>query len=147
TTEYSFFRDSVCGRKDFLLPRLLIAAGIFHPEPGGPATYLHEILPALQACGWDVRVLTYGDPSSETYPYPVTRIRRQFLPLRRLNYALASRHELAQADLVYAHTIDLPLMGGHASRLIKIVGDQAWERCIRRGWIPADSDIDLFQRS
>lgn len=127
------------------MPRLFVAAGIFHPEPGGPATYLSEILPGLQACGWNVRVLTYGDSSEDEYPYPVTRIPRQFFPLRRFKYALAARRELAQADLVYAHTIDLPLSGGGVPRLIKIVGDQAWERCIRRGWIPPDTDIDTFQ--
>jgi glycosyltransferase involved in cell wall biosynthesis len=128
------------------LPRLLIAAGIFHPEPGGPATYLHEILPALQSCGWEVQVVTYGEASAATYPYPVTRISRRMLPLSRLKYLLAAGRELAHTDLVYAHTIDLPLYGGDAPRLIKIVGDQAWERCIRKGWIPSDNDIDEFQR-
>ena len=41
-------------------PNLFVATGIFHPESGGPATYLYEILPHLQALGWNVRVLTYG---------------------------------------------------------------------------------------
>src|SRR5688572_8460814 len=57
---------------------LFIAAGIFHPEPGGPATYLHELLPALQQRDWSVRVLTYGDDPAATYPYPLTRIPRRF---------------------------------------------------------------------
>ena len=29
--------------------RIFVATGIFHPEPGGPATYLHRLLPAVQA--------------------------------------------------------------------------------------------------
>ena len=54
--------------------------------------------------------------------------------------------ELAWADLVYAQTIDLPLWGSRgAPRVIKIVGDQAWERCIRKGWIPPDMTIGAFQ--
>lgn len=123
---------------------LFIAAGIFHPEPGGPATYLHEILPALQTYGWSVRVVTYGNATLHEYPYPVTRIPRRFLPLRRLDYARAARSESQSADLIYAHTIDLPLPKDKP-RLIKIVGDQAWERCVRRGWIPNGTDIDTFQ--
>ena len=126
--------------------KLFIAAGIFHPESGGPATYLYEILPHLQALDWEVRLQTYGDASSEDYPYPVTRIPRQFFPIRRLRYALTAAPLLSWADLVYAHTIDLPLIGNRsAPRVIKIVGDQAWERCIRRGWVAPDVNVDDFQ--
>ncbi|MCU0514107.1 MAG: glycosyltransferase family 4 protein [Anaerolineae bacterium] len=129
------------------MPRLFVAAGIFHPEPGGPATYLYEVLPALLARGWNIHVVTYGDPdpAASPTPYPVTRIPRRALPLRRLDYARAARRELRQADVVYAHTIDLPLWGGAAPRVLKVVGDQAWERCVRRGWLPPGTDIDAFQ--
>ena len=49
--------------------------------------------------------------------------------------------------MAYLHTIDLPLIGSaDVPRIIKIVGDQAWERCIRKGWIPPTMDIDDFQR-
>jgi glycosyltransferase involved in cell wall biosynthesis len=128
-------------------PNLFIAAGIFHPEAGGPATYLHEILPALQQKGWTPQVLTYGDSPTVGYPYPLKRIPRRFLPLRLANYWLASRSLAAQADLIYAHTIDLPVAWGKKPRLIKIVGDQAWERCIRKNWIAPTTDIDTFQTS
>lgn len=129
-----------------MLKNLFIATGIFHPESGGPATYLHEILPHLQQKQWDVRLLTYGDSTLSDYPYPVTRIPRQSYPLRLTKYGRASRHNLAWADLVYVHTIDLPLWGSkNAPRIIKIVGDQAWERCVRKGWIPPDMNIDDFQ--
>lgn len=128
------------------MPNLFVASGIFHPESGGPATYLNEILPHLQSHGWDIRLLSYGESTHHTYPYDVTRIRRQFYPMRLTKYGLASRPSLSWADLTYIHTIDLPLWGSHhAPRLIKIVGDQAWERCIRKGWIPPDLNIDDFQ--
>ena len=129
------------------MPNLLVASGIFHPEPGGPATYLKALLPALQNLGWDLRVITYGDNHSHAYPYPVTRIARQAYPVRRLKYALAARRHLAWADLVYAQTIDLPLHSRRSlPRLIKVVGDQAWERCVRKDWIPPDMTMDDFQR-
>jgi len=125
--------------------KLFIAAGIFHPESGGPATYLYEILPELQADGWDVRVVTYGETSNADYPYPLTRIPRRMLPLRVLGYARAAWPLTRWADLIYVHTLDLPLLGGKAKRVLKMVGDQAWERAIRKGWIPPTEDIDLFQ--
>ncbi|MDE2750397.1 MAG: glycosyltransferase family 4 protein [Chloroflexota bacterium] len=129
-----------------MAPKLFVASGIFPPELGGPATYLAAVLPALLALGWEPRVLTYGPPHSQDSPYPVTRIARAPYPLRMTRYAFEARKHLAWADLVYAHTIDLPLWGFRdRPRVIKIVGDQAWERCIRRRWIPSDLSIDEFQ--
>ena len=71
---------------------LFIATGIFHPESGGPATYLYRILPHLQDKGWDVHLLTYGEGETASYPYPVRRIPRQLLPIRLLRYGLASSY-------------------------------------------------------
>ena len=128
-------------------PRLAIASGIFHPEPGGPATYLRELLPELQARGWDIRALTFSDSTQpQGEPYPVARIVRQSYPLRMARYAAASRPLMAWADLVYVHLLGLPLLGRRrAKRVIKIVGDLAWERAVRRGWIAPDEDIDAYQ--
>ena len=129
------------------MPKLFVASGIFSPEPGGPATYLKAILPALQDTGWQLRVLTYGDSEAAPFTYPVTRIARERYPLRLTKYAIAARRHLSWADVVFAHTIDLPLWGGRDQpRVMKIVGDQAWERCIRKRWIPPDMTIDEFQR-
>ncbi|MCU0498845.1 MAG: glycosyltransferase family 4 protein [Anaerolineae bacterium] len=127
------------------MPQLLVASGIFHPESGGPATYLAKLLPALQERAWQIQVITYGAPSETAYPYPITRIARQRLPIRLIHYARAAYQPLRSADLVYVHGIDLPLIGGDAPRVIKIVGDPAWERAIRKGWIAPDEDIDRFQ--
>lgn len=129
-----------------MAPKLFVASGIFPPEPGGPATYLAAILPALQESGWRPRVLTFGQPQAEDSPYPVTRIARSAYPIRQARYAFEARKHLAWADLVYAQSIDLPLLGYRdRPRVIKVVGDQAWERCMRRRWIPSDLSIDDFQ--
>lgn len=125
--------------------RLFVAAGIFHPESGGPATYLYELLPEFQKLGWQPRVVTYGAGDTSAYPYPVTRIPRRPLPIRLAHYGLAAFPLLRWADLVYVHTLDLPLIGGKAKSVVKMVGDQAWERAIRKGWIPPTEDIDTFQ--
>jgi glycosyltransferase involved in cell wall biosynthesis len=130
------------------MSRLLIASGIFHPEPGGPATYLHELLPELQTRGWDVRALAYGNAPTDGYPYPLTRIARRPFPLRQVAYARAVLPLLGWADVVYIHTLGLPLIGSRrAPRVLKIVGDQAWERAVRRGWVSPVTDIDAFQHA
>ena len=126
------------------MPRLFIASGIFHPDPGGPATYLHQLLPALQERGWDIRVLSYGDAPS-TYPYHLQRIPRRALPWRQLHYAAAAHMELRQTDLVFAQSLDLPLIGGRAPRVLRLGGDSLWERARRRGWLPASIDGAQFQ--
>ncbi len=127
---------------------LFIATGIFHPESGGPATYLHEILPHLQARGWDVRLVTYADHADigGYYPYPVTRIARTGLLKRTAAYRAAARPLLDWADVTYMHTLGLPLSGGKSPRVVKVVGDLAWERAVRKGWIAPSTDIDDFQK-
>jgi glycosyltransferase involved in cell wall biosynthesis len=126
--------------------RIFVATGIFHPESGGPATYLYHLLPAIQARGHEVRVLTFGDASNTNYPYPVMRIPRRTLPLRWTQYARAARSEIRRADLLFINSLGLPIVGvGRKPRVLKIVGDLAWERAVNKGWIVSTEDIDLFQ--
>lgn len=109
--------------------RIFIASGIFHPDSGGPATYLYRLLPELQARGHEVRVLAYGNAPTAGYPYSLTRIPFQSLPIRLINYARAYRQGAAWADLIYLNSLGLPRSGdGHKPRVMKVVGDYAWER-------------------
>lgn len=130
--------------------RIFIASGIFHPDSGGPATYLYRLLPELQAQGHTVRALTYGEKTQAEahYPYPLQRVSlKQPLLKRRREYLDAYRRELAQADLVYINSLGLPRSGDkHLPRVLKIVGDLAWERAVNKGWVAPDEDIDVFQR-
>lgn len=135
--------------------RIFIPTGIFHPESGGPATYLYHLLPEVIKAGHAVNVLTFGDPTpdDDAYGYPVQRIPRRALPLRPLAYWTYSRAAQVYrhtADLLYIHSIGLPLgrrAPGEPPRVIKVVGDMAWERAIRRGWIPPTTDVDDFQQT
>ena len=126
--------------------RIFIATGIFHPEPGGPATYLHHILPEFQARGHDVTVLTFGDAPVDDYPFPVTRIsRRQNYLARQLAYWRAARRLWPGHDIAFAHSFNIPLPAGIKPVVGKVVGDPAWERATNKGWAPPDTDIDTFQ--
>ncbi|MDZ4768626.1 MAG: glycosyltransferase family 4 protein [Chloroflexota bacterium] len=129
--------------------KLFVASGIIHPESGGPATYLYRLLPQLQARGWQIEVVSYSDDTpTDTYPYPIRRIPRRSLPVRLFDYARAARPLLAWADVVYLHTLGLPLtqVGGvRPPRVGKIVGDQGWERAQRKGWIAPTLTVDAYQ--
>jgi glycosyltransferase involved in cell wall biosynthesis len=126
--------------------RIFVASGIFHPESGGPATYLYRLLPELVARGHAVRVLTFGDAPTDDYPYPLRRIPRRALPVRLLDYTRAAWPELRRADLIFINSLGFPLIGGRGKpRVLKVVGDPAWERAVNKGWIPPTEDIDAFQ--
>ncbi|MFQ3536880.1 MAG: glycosyltransferase family 4 protein [Aggregatilineales bacterium] len=126
---------------------VLIATGIFHPDSGGPATYLHSLLPALAARGYTFHVLTYGDAPCDGYGYPVERISFKQSALRRW-YIYARRYTqlAADADLIYVNTLGLPRPKVRKPLALKIVGDYAWERALHRRWIAPETDLDAFQR-
>jgi len=130
--------------------RIFIASGIFHPDSGGPATYLYRLLPELQARGHSVRALSFGDTTAHDsdYPYPLTRVSlNQSLLTRRREYLADYRAGIADSDLIYLNSLGLPRGGDRAYPMVlKVVGDLAWERAVNRGWISPDTDIDNFQR-
>jgi glycosyltransferase involved in cell wall biosynthesis len=126
--------------------RILIASGIFHPDSGGPATYLYRLLPELQACGHEIRVIAYGNDPVIDYPYPLTRIRFDTLPVRMARYMAAYREAAAWADLIYLNSLGLPRFSDtNKPRVMKVVGDYAWERAVNKGLIAPTEDIDVFQ--
>ena len=129
------------------MPRLFVASGIFHPDPGGPATYLKQLLPALQEQGWEIRVLSYGEPQDNpsAYPYPVQRIPRIATPWRQMRYAAAALHELRKTDLIFEQSIDLPIFGSRVPRVLRVGGDSLWERAVRNQWLPEDMNMPQFQ--
>jgi glycosyltransferase involved in cell wall biosynthesis len=125
--------------------RIFVASGIFHPEPGGPSTYLYHLLPRLQTCGHDVTALAFGDAPTDNYPYSLTRISRRSYPLRQWDYYRAATHLWPGHNVAYLHSLGLPLPASIQPRVLKIVGDTAWERAVNKGWIAPTFDIDVFQ--
>ena len=129
---------------------LFVASGIFHPESGGPATYLRRLLPELVTRGHEIRVLTFGDaaPLTTEYPYSLKRIPRRRFALRMAHYAQAAVPLVQWSDVVFLNSLGLPVIGdSRRPRAIKIVGDLAWERAVNKGWIAPTEDIDAFQTS
>jgi glycosyltransferase involved in cell wall biosynthesis len=68
------------------------------------------------------------------------------LPVRLLDFTRVAWPELRRADLIFINSLGFPLIGSRGKpRVLKVVGDPAWERAINKGWIPPTEDIDAFQ--
>lgn len=148
--------DAVPPRRARLTDRpldILIVSGTFHPDSGGPPTYLLTLGRELLRRGHRPRVLTYGDrPADRRYPYPVHRIARGRAVLSRLALFAREVWRLGRsADLLYVNDYGLPAWA--ANRLLrkplvmKVVGDFAWEYAVRHGLVPADEPFERFQRT
>jgi glycosyltransferase involved in cell wall biosynthesis len=135
--------------------RILITTGIFPPDIGGPATYVPTIAKALAERGHQVTVLTTSEPENlqwddSIYPFLVFRInRRQKIWLRSLKCIAEILRLGRAADVIYANGVYFE--AAIASKFLrkplvmKIVGDEAWERSIRKGWTK-DNFEDFQQR-
>jgi glycosyltransferase involved in cell wall biosynthesis len=134
--------------------RILITTGIFPPDIGGPATYVPTIAKALAERGHQVTVLTTSEPENlqwddSIYPFFVSRInRRQKIWLRSLKCIAEILRLGRAADVIYANGVYFE--AAIASKFLrkplvmKIVGDEAWERSVRRGW--TKNNFEDFQQ-
>ena len=132
---------------------ILVITGTFHPEAGGPATYLYNLLPELVARGHQVTVITYGDVKEEyEYPYRVVRVsRQQPIPLRLAKFTSEVWRRGRECDLLFVNDYGLPAALANLCLrkpvVMKVVGDFAWEYAVRHRLIPANENIDDFQRA
>jgi glycosyltransferase involved in cell wall biosynthesis len=128
--------------------RILIASGIFPPDPGGPSTHLGQLIPELVARGHTVRAVAFGDQVETPRDCELTRVSlNQPLPFRALQYARAYRRGAAWADVVYVTTLGLPRPPHSQPVVLRVPGDRAWERAVNQGLVPPSQDIDAFQRA
>ncbi len=132
--------------------RVLIVTGIFPPDIGGPATYVPLIAGGLASREHEVTVLTLGKArpaDSSEYAYTVVRVPRGGLrALRWLRTAIRIMQLGRKADVIYVNGLakesalaNLPLRKPMA---VKVVGDQAWESAVERGW--TTDGFEDFQR-
>jgi glycosyltransferase involved in cell wall biosynthesis len=126
--------------------RILVASGIFPPDPGGPSTHLGQLIPELVARGHRVRAVAFGSGTWRPEGCDLSRVPlEQPLPARALRYAREYFRAADGADVVYVATMGLPRPPRGRSVVLRVPGDPAWERAVNRGLVPPSRDIDAFQ--
>jgi glycosyltransferase involved in cell wall biosynthesis len=132
-----------------IMKRLFVVSGIFHPDVGGPATYLMHLLTALSEHQLaKITVVTYGEDQN-TYPFDVVKISRKWpIPIRLLLFTIACLRHGWTADLWFVNDYGLPPTLAnlllHKPVVMKVVGDFSWEFARSNGLINS-MGIDEFQ--
>lgn len=117
--------------------KILLAAGVFYPDVGGPAIHVRKIAERFMEEGFDVQVISYGDDNSNTpFNFRVSRVSRKLPKLIQwISYlALVFYHGL-DSRVIYA--LD-PTAAGLPARIVSLIlsksfvirvgGDPIWER-------------------
>jgi len=119
--------------------RILICTGIYPPEIGGPSTVIATTVERLRQQGYQVYVITYGDPNPSTSSgNNIERVSRQgSIITRYLGFARAVRSNLIPGMTVVAtdvYSVGLPvrlaLIGRHNRLLLRLGGEWRWERAV-----------------
>ena len=131
--------------------RILIAADIFPPQPGGPATYVVTLANELTKIGDDVKVVSLN-PKADDNAVMCKAFHTAYKSkiLRYLSYFFLLLKHSKGADLIYAMG---PVNAGfsallvsklrHKKLAVKVVGDYAWEQGVQRFGVK--ESIDEFQ--
>lgn len=130
---------------------ILIPAGIFPPDIGGPANFVPRIGQWFSQRGHVVQVVCWCDEiihDDTQYSFEVHRISRRGSRLTRLFQTVRILYKLGRsADVIFANGLDLEariastMLG--KPELHKVVGDRAWEISRVRGWY--SDTIDTYQ--
>jgi glycosyltransferase involved in cell wall biosynthesis len=120
--------------------RILIATPIYPPEAGGPATYTVELARRLSA-DHEITIVAYADEGLAPSGCKLIAISKQ-LPLasRLTAFFKVILQEAKRADIIYvqnAVAAGFPAavagMLSHKPVVLKMVGDEAWERATQAG--------------
>jgi len=138
---------------NFSNKKIVIAADIFPPDIGGPATYSKKLAEEMIKKGWQVDVICYSDKKNiEGDPVFVSRVvRSKFVICRYLKYFFKLIGLARDTDIIYAMgpvSAGFPAMWTsrilNKKLVVKIVGDYAWEQA--RNLKITDLGIDDFQK-
>lgn len=120
--------------------KIVIAAGIYPPDIGGPATYSQIIAREFVKQGTDVSVICYSDKKhGDNEDFKIVRILRKNKLFRYLLYFWNLLKLAKNCDVIYAQgplAAGLPTMWARRilrkKFVIKIVGDYAWEQGVNQ---------------
>jgi glycosyltransferase involved in cell wall biosynthesis len=119
--------------------KVLIVSGIWPPDVGGPASHAPEVAAGLTARGHAVEVVTTASAPPGPEPYRVRYVSRSLPPgARHVAVSALVARAARNADVVYATSmLGRTTVGTAFARtplVMKIAGDPAYERSLRRGW-------------
>lgn len=154
TAEKKYLWENIANRFSYIFkkeisrshkPRILIAAGIFPPDIGGPATYAKTIAEEFSRKNYRVRVVLYSDGESlsgevNDYYYRTYGVsRKKPKGLRHMIYFFTCLVHGLTSDIVYAQdpvSAGIPALAAaeilRKRFLVKITGDYAWEQAVGR---------------
>ncbi len=132
--------------------KILLAAGIYPPEIGGPASFAPRMAEYLRSQGHDVFVITYGDEKTDRGSTgSVTVVSRSGGVLARyVRYAwrawrLVRQHRLslvfAQGPVSEGFPAAIVALCARIPFVMKVVGDVAWEAASAHG---VEETLDVF---
>src|SRR5213593_863699 len=135
------------------MARFVLTAGVLPPEAGGPGSHVLSLGSYLVARGHRVTVVAQVGMESgvrrDAAGFDIVRIRRgNRFPSRTMRTLAGLVRHTATVDVVYATGLWLEAV--LASKLLgkplvaKAVGDEAWERAVRRRWTTLS--FEDFQR-
>ncbi len=132
--------------------KCLIVTGIFPPDIGGPARYVPEIATFLTNKGVNCNVVTLSDTTMrndcDKWIFPIYKIQRKQNILLRMLVSMVKIYQLSRSsDVVFSNGLywecAIATFLAREPLIIKIVGDEVWERMSNRGW--TDSEMIKFQ--
>ncbi|MGH7896414.1 MAG: glycosyltransferase family 4 protein, partial [Candidatus Binatia bacterium] len=113
---------------------------VFPPELGGPASFVPRFASFLIEKGHAVSVLSYTDDPSTVagYPFPVSLVKRRWLPARLLSFFVRCLRLAARCDIVVVceHPALLSVLAARLLRrpvALRVMVNPAWELCYRFG--------------
>ncbi|MEO0756158.1 MAG: glycosyltransferase family 4 protein [Cyanobacteria bacterium J06648_16] len=133
--------------------RIVMTAGVFPPDIGGPANFVPRIADWLTQRGHQVAVVCSSDTvdhDDSHYAFKVYRVGRSQPRSARLLQTVRLLRQLGQrAHVIFANTLHLEarLAAAWAGKpdIHKVVGDKAWETARVRGWFT--DTIDCYQQA
>lgn len=118
--------------------KIVIAAGIYPPDIGGPATYSELIAQEFTKKGIGIEIICYGNKqfTDDNQKFKIVRISRKHIRAVRYWLYLWNLLKIAkEADIIYAQgPVNSGLPAMLVSRIlnkkfvVKVVGDYAWEQ-------------------